>query len=194
MKFSLADLADARVLSIRQPWAELILRHRKPIEIRSWTRKYRGLLLIHASGGWDAAAARELGVSKESVTQGAFVGVAWLHDVRRFTKQDARLLKRKGGDNGCGLRRPVVAALDSGPVLFPKGGTRRRRIHTRNVNTVDMPTPGPWRDSNLTPYFSWKISEPRAPHTSAERCTNWRALWMSPARIVTVFLPLDRAG
>jgi hypothetical protein len=39
-----------------------------------------------------------------------------------------------------------------------------------------------------------KISDPRAPHTSAERCANWSALWMSPARIVTVCLPLDRAG
>ena len=46
MKRSKADLADATALSIRQPWAELILRRRKLIEIRTWTRKYRGLLLI----------------------------------------------------------------------------------------------------------------------------------------------------
>ena len=82
MKVSKAELADARALSIRQPWAELILRRRKPIEIRTWTTKYRSLILIHAPGGWNAAAARELGVTKESVTRGAFVGIAWLRDVK----------------------------------------------------------------------------------------------------------------
>ena len=81
MKPSTEDWTDARALSIRQFWAELILRRRKPIEIRTWTRKYRGPLLIHASGGWNATAARELGVGKKSVTQRAFVGIAWLDDV-----------------------------------------------------------------------------------------------------------------
>jgi len=36
-------------LSIRQPWAALIMRGIKPIENRSWRVKYRGDLLIHAS-------------------------------------------------------------------------------------------------------------------------------------------------
>ena len=38
-------------LSIRQPWAWLILNAGKDIENRSWPTKYRGRVLIHASKG-----------------------------------------------------------------------------------------------------------------------------------------------
>ncbi len=38
-----------RVLSIRQPWAWLIVQGHKEIENRSWATRYRGPLLIHAS-------------------------------------------------------------------------------------------------------------------------------------------------
>lgn len=36
-------------LSIRQPWAELILHHGKDIENRDWRTNVRGKILIHAS-------------------------------------------------------------------------------------------------------------------------------------------------
>lgn len=35
-------------LSIRQPWAELILSGRKTVELRRWSTDYRGPLWIHA--------------------------------------------------------------------------------------------------------------------------------------------------
>lgn len=38
-------------LSIRQPWATLILRVGKDIENRDWPTKYRGRILIHAAKG-----------------------------------------------------------------------------------------------------------------------------------------------
>jgi hypothetical protein len=37
------------VLSLRQPWATLLVHGRKMIEIRSWTTVHRGKLLIHAA-------------------------------------------------------------------------------------------------------------------------------------------------
>ncbi len=40
---------STRCLSIRQPWAWLIVNGHKDIENRSWSTKYRGPLLIHAS-------------------------------------------------------------------------------------------------------------------------------------------------
>ena len=39
-----------KTLSIRQPFASFICRVIKTIENRSWDTKYRGKLLIHASG------------------------------------------------------------------------------------------------------------------------------------------------
>lgn len=38
-------------LSIRQPWASLILKAGKDIENRDWPTKYRGRILIHAAKG-----------------------------------------------------------------------------------------------------------------------------------------------
>ncbi|HBP1341823.1 ASCH domain-containing protein [Pseudomonas aeruginosa] len=40
-----------KALSVRQPWAWLIVHRHKPIENRSWKTGYRGDLLIHASQG-----------------------------------------------------------------------------------------------------------------------------------------------
>jgi hypothetical protein len=36
-------------LSIRQPWASLILKAGKDIENRDWPTKYRGMILVHAA-------------------------------------------------------------------------------------------------------------------------------------------------
>jgi hypothetical protein len=38
-----------KILSIRQPWAALIVRGLKDIENRSWATRYRGPVLVHAS-------------------------------------------------------------------------------------------------------------------------------------------------
>ena len=38
-----------KVLSLKQPFAELILQNKKKIELRKWNTKFRGAFLIHAS-------------------------------------------------------------------------------------------------------------------------------------------------
>jgi hypothetical protein len=38
-----------KAISIRQPWASLIVAGVKPVENRSWRTRYRGPVLIHAS-------------------------------------------------------------------------------------------------------------------------------------------------
>lgn len=47
-----------RALSIKQPWAWLIVNDYKNIENRSWPTKYRGVFLVHASLKFDAEAFR----------------------------------------------------------------------------------------------------------------------------------------
>lgn len=42
-----------KVLTIKQPWATLIMQGYKRFEFRSWQTKYRGDLLIHAGKGID---------------------------------------------------------------------------------------------------------------------------------------------
>jgi hypothetical protein len=104
-----------KALTIRQPWAELILRGRKPYELRSWRTNYRGALLIHSAMRMDTEFARKLGLNPEKLTAGAFVGVAVLSDVRPYTREDSRLLKKKRAGGGWypnlfswSLRSPTV--------------------------------------------------------------------------------------
>lgn len=42
-----------KTITIRQPWASLIINGYKEYEFRSWKTKYRGELLIHAALGFD---------------------------------------------------------------------------------------------------------------------------------------------
>ena len=49
-----------KVLTIKQPWATLIMQGDKRFEFRSWQTKYRGELLIHAGKGIDKEAVKRL--------------------------------------------------------------------------------------------------------------------------------------
>jgi hypothetical protein len=89
-----------RALTIRQPFPELILRKRKHVEIRSWRTHYRGPLLIHAGMTMDSEFTRELGLNPEKLATSAFVGVAVLSDVRPYTREDAKLLKKNRAGGG----------------------------------------------------------------------------------------------
>lgn len=48
---TIALLPDLPILSIRQPWAWLIMNAGKNIENRSWATKVRGRVLVHAAKG-----------------------------------------------------------------------------------------------------------------------------------------------
>jgi hypothetical protein len=78
-----------KALSIRQPWAWLIVNGFKPVENRDWSTRFRGRFLIHASKGMtrlEYADTREfaegLGVTIppfEELERGGIVGVATLN-------------------------------------------------------------------------------------------------------------------
>src|SRR3954462_812857 len=44
----MALTSDTLALSVRQPWAELIVSGRKVMELRNWDTDYRGRMWIHA--------------------------------------------------------------------------------------------------------------------------------------------------
>ena len=67
-----------KTLSIRQPWADLIIQGRKTLELRTWTVKYRGPLAIHASQTVEREACLAHGLDPDQVTTGAVIGVVEL--------------------------------------------------------------------------------------------------------------------
>lgn len=71
-------------LSIKQPWAELILLGRKTIEVRSWSTTFRGLLAVH-TGKKPAVEALSRFPEIDASYLGGFVGIVELVDVELFT-------------------------------------------------------------------------------------------------------------
>jgi hypothetical protein len=69
-----------KILSIRQPWAYLIVNGSKNIENRSWPTKYRGPLLVHASLNIDRQACRKHELEPSKLQTGGIVGIAEIAD------------------------------------------------------------------------------------------------------------------
>lgn len=72
-------------LSVRQPWAELILCGRKQIEVRSWSTRYRGFLWLHTGRVPEVDAARRFGLGELFV--GGFVGIIELTEIIPFDSE-----------------------------------------------------------------------------------------------------------
>ena len=83
-----------KALSIRQPWAWLIIAGHKDIENRSRNTRYRGQLLVHAGRGWARMPIDEiekrfrLKIPAEKLMRGGIIGVVELVDV--VTKHQSR--------------------------------------------------------------------------------------------------------
>ena len=88
-----AELAD-RALSIRQPWAELILLGRKRYELRSWKTSHRGPILIHAAQRVDKLETSMAGLDVENLAAGAIVGMVDIVDCEPFTPEIADELRQ----------------------------------------------------------------------------------------------------
>jgi hypothetical protein len=72
--------ANVKIISIRQPWASLIVHGSKNIENRSWPTKYRGPLLVHASLNVDHETCRKHGFDPSKLQIGGIVGATEIAD------------------------------------------------------------------------------------------------------------------
>lgn len=98
-------------LSIRQPWAWLILHAGKDIENRDWSTKFRGRFLIHAGKGMTheeyaaaadfAAACGQCLPAADALPRGGIVGSATIVDC--VTRSDSPWFV---GEHGFVLRDP----------------------------------------------------------------------------------------
>jgi hypothetical protein len=75
-----------KVLSLKQPYAELVVSGKKTIELRNWNTKFRGKFLIHASLSPDKEGMKEFGFEKLST--GVIVGETELVDVKHYKNSE----------------------------------------------------------------------------------------------------------
>jgi ASCH domain len=73
-----------KCLSLKQPFAELLISGKKTVELRKWNTKFRGKFLIHASKKIDEERAKSLGIDCAKLSTGAIIGTAILYNVKGY--------------------------------------------------------------------------------------------------------------
>ncbi len=81
-----------KALSLKQPWAELILQGKKKIEIRKWNTNFRGNFLIHSSKIPDPKGMKKFGFN--DLPNGFILGQANLESVKKYDS-DSEFIKDK---------------------------------------------------------------------------------------------------
>ena len=76
-----------KVLSIREPWASIIINGYKEYEFRSWKTNYRGKILIHASKNIEKENVERFKELNLNYKQGFIIGEAELVDCIPVTKE-----------------------------------------------------------------------------------------------------------
>lgn len=69
-----------KALTIKQPWASLIINGYKEYEFRSWKTNYRGKILIHAGLAMDREACERVSCYNLDYIKGAIIGEAVITD------------------------------------------------------------------------------------------------------------------
>ena len=83
-----------KCLSIKQPYAELMVSGKKTIELRTWNTKFRGEFLIHAPKKIDKNACERNHIDANSIITGAIIGKATLYNVKYYENRNLFLEDR----------------------------------------------------------------------------------------------------
>jgi hypothetical protein len=102
-----------KALSVKQPWAHLLVHGLKTIEVRSWSTNYRGRLTIHASRNVDELAAQRTGLA--GLPTGVILGSVELVSVEEFTPESWLLLADEHLSVGC-YNSPLYAWRVANPL------------------------------------------------------------------------------
>src|SRR5262245_50442101 len=84
-----------KCLSLKQPYAELVVSGKKTIELRKWNTKFRGEFLIHASQTVNKEACERNKIDPNSLITSAIIGKSVLYDVKEHDSKNSFLNDRK---------------------------------------------------------------------------------------------------
>ena len=101
-----------KALSLKQPYAELVVDGRKKIELRNWRTKFRGEFFIHAAKNPDKESMKRFGFT--TLPLGFLVWKANLIDVKTYENEeehskdkDLHLASSSCGNHGFILKNPI---------------------------------------------------------------------------------------
>lgn len=145
------EVLSLQALSVRQPWASMIISGMKNIELRSWKTNYRGWLWIHSGKKADAAALELLGDEVQDYQTGGLLGIAQLSDVQKIETPAQWQALRSGHRSPSWFQegvygwhfsdaialRQIVPALGE-LYLFPLAGDARAAARTAIESDADF--------------------------------------------------------
>ena len=113
-----------KALTIKEPWATLIIEGYKAYEFRSWKTKYRGKILIHAGMSLEKENANKFKDYDLEYSKGAIIGEAEITDCIFVTKEINEELKKIN------------------PLVYGKSGhVEKYAWKLENVKKYDKPIP-----------------------------------------------------
>ena len=74
-----------KALSLKQPWAELVIQGKKTIELRKWNTSFRGEFYVHASGNIDEEQMKIFNL--KDLPRQAIIGKVTLLDVKKYENE-----------------------------------------------------------------------------------------------------------
>ena len=83
-----------KCLSLKQPYAQLVVSGKKTIELRKWNTKFRGEFLVHASKIPNKEACERNKIDPVSCVKGAVIGKVVLYDVKAYPTRQSFLRDR----------------------------------------------------------------------------------------------------
>jgi len=88
-------LSIFKCLSVSQPFADLIIKGKKTIELRHWNTNYRGEFLIHSPSKIKLDDCKRLGIAHSTLITGAIVGKATIYDTKKYQTRKEFVLDKK---------------------------------------------------------------------------------------------------
>ena len=86
-----------KTLTIKQPYATLIMEGLKEYEFRTWKTNYRGEILIHAGKGIDKKAMKKYEYLGFEYPRGCIIGKATITDCIKIDDNARKMLREKNG-------------------------------------------------------------------------------------------------
>ncbi len=105
------DVTVMKCLSLKQPYAELIVSGKKTIEVRKWNTKFRGHFLVHASKNINEEACKRLKIDQAKLVTGAIVGKANLYNVICYGSKNSFLKDKNKHFAGSNYENPKYGFL-----------------------------------------------------------------------------------
>jgi predicted transcriptional regulator len=100
-----------KCLSLKQPYAELLVSGKKTIEVRKWNTKFRGRFLVHASKNINEEACKRLKIDQTKFVTGSIIGKANLYDIISYGSKNSFLKDKNKHFASSNYNKPKYAFL-----------------------------------------------------------------------------------